>query len=65
MPLYFLTQAIEQGGTPAVEKRLIEAKNESKAIRYVTDKSIACRIATPVDIVECTKAGLEIEKVAP
>ena len=62
MPHYFIHQKIEHGGTPAEEKRLVEAKNAAAAIAHVVRSSIACRLASTQDVIDCTKAGIEVEK---
>jgi len=62
MPIYLLQQSIENGGTPAQEKRLIEAKNQAQAIGFVVEKSIVCKIASTDELIACTKQGIEVEK---
>lgn len=46
MPIYLLTTSVENGGTPATERRLISAKNQAQAIGFVVEKSIVCKIAS-------------------
>lgn len=62
MPIYVIHQSIENGGTPARERRLISAKNQAQAIGFVVEKSIACKIASTDELIECTKAGIEVEQ---
>lgn len=63
MPIYLITNSIESGGTPANERRLIDAKNQAQAIAHAVSTSMKCGIASTSDLIECTKAGIEVEKV--
>lgn len=44
-------------------RRLIEASTQAEAIRRVVADSITCAVATPMELVACTKDGVEIEMV--
>ena len=62
--IYLLTSTIERGGTPRTERRLVCAPNQAAAIRHVIETTITCELASQQDLVECTKAGVEVETVA-
>jgi len=62
MPIYVLTHTIENGGTPTQERRLVDAKNQAQAIGHIVTSSIVCAVASSADLIECTKAGIDVEK---
>ena len=62
MPIYIITNTIESGGTPTKERRLIDARNRAQAIAHAVSTAIQCGVASTADLIECTKAGIEVEK---
>lgn len=58
MPIYKTVIKAEDGE----KTRLIEAKNGAKALAYATSQHITIEKATNQDLIDGTKAGLEVEK---
>jgi hypothetical protein len=44
--------------------RIVEAKNQARALSHVVEDTLTVRLAEPKDFVALTKAGNEIEQVA-
>jgi Mn-dependent DtxR family transcriptional regulator len=42
--------------------RIVEAKNQARALSHVVEDTLTVRLADPLDYVKLTKAGHEIEQ---
>jgi hypothetical protein len=42
--------------------RLIEAANKNQAVNFVAKDTIVAEVATQAQLIELTKAGIEVEK---
>lgn len=42
--------------------RIVEAKNQARALAHVVEHTLVVRLAETTDIVSATKAGVEVEK---
>jgi hypothetical protein len=60
MPHYHITIQPTKTETSAVT-RIIEAKNQSRAIAHVVGDTIVARLAEPADFMAHARAGNEIE----
>jgi hypothetical protein len=60
--IYRLEHTLQHDGKPVTEIRLVTAATESAARNHIARPSITCRVATQTDLVECVKAGVEVEK---
>jgi hypothetical protein len=58
--IYLVTHKIDSPHTQAT--RLIEAASQAEAIRRVVADSITCAVATPSELIQATKDGIEVEK---
>ena len=59
--IYLVANNVRDLGT-YTDRRLVEAHSQAQAIRHVVRASITCAVATPAELVELTKAGVEVEK---
>jgi hypothetical protein len=66
MPVYqievFVHNTMDDREPESVQTRLIEAKNESRAIAHAVKAHIACTKPTPGELVELGAAGVKIEQ---
>lgn len=62
MPLYLIHHRLDDKG--AIQRRLVQALNQSKAIAHVVATSITCRVVSNADLIQCTKDGIEVEKTS-
>lgn len=42
--------------------RIVDAKNQARALAHVVEDTLVVRLAETADIVAATKAGVEVEK---
>lgn len=59
MPHYIVEPKAEHDASAV---RIVEAKNQARALAHVVENTLTVRIAEPADFVNATKAGVEIEK---
>ena len=52
----------EEGTEPPLPMRIVEAKNEPRALSHVVENTLTVRRAKPEDFMALAKAGREIEK---
>lgn len=48
--------------TAGGERRLVQAANQSRAIRHVAERTITCSVASQLELVELVRDGTLIEK---
>jgi hypothetical protein len=59
MPHYVVEPKAEHEASAV---RIVDAKNQARALAHVVEDTLTVRLAEPADFVSATKAGVEIEK---
>lgn len=60
MPHYRIT--VQPAKTDVAVTRIVEAKNQARAVAFVVEDTVVATLAEPADFMNLAKAGGEIEK---
>lgn len=62
MPHYVIKPITNGTEEPALKARIVEAKNQARALAFVVEDTLQVALAEPADFMALAKAGNEIEK---
>lgn len=62
MPFYVIKPKKNGTEEPPFQPRIVEAKNQARALAFVVDDTLTVDLAEPADYMALAKAGHEIEK---
>lgn len=62
MPIYKIKQTLTEGDDKHTVERLVEAKNEARAVNHVAKDTIESEKAENADIIRLTKDGVNLEQ---
>lgn len=62
MPHYIIKPRKNGSEEVAFQPRIVEAKNQARALAFVVEDTIEVALAEPADFMALAKAGHEIEK---
>jgi hypothetical protein len=64
MPHYVIKPKKNGSDDPALKPRIVDAKNQARALAFVVEDTLQVALAEPADFMALAKAGNEIEKAA-
>jgi hypothetical protein len=61
---HYTVESKKNGDDSAPALRIVEAKNQARALSHVVEDTLTVRLAEPMDFVRLTRANGEIEKAS-